>query len=201
MNIFIAVWMSPEDWTTIHKLDVHSVYRMITPTMQENLGVPTTVTVAVQDGFIRNSLHTRLSGQQDVYRTLYQTQVVQTQQFQLQQNITNLHVTFDAMITDGVNHSLNAIPQVSQDDWRAIANFDACYTDFVSASIKAHIQDCVVPQGPPAIANGGVREGGAAEAQDLNVPPPGGNQGHAVDGLPQGQTHNPQEHNRRQCPL
>ena len=36
MNIFIAVWMSPEDWTTIHKLDVHSLYRMITLAMQEN---------------------------------------------------------------------------------------------------------------------------------------------------------------------
>ena len=33
MNIFIAMWMSPEDWTTIHELDVDSVYPTITPVM------------------------------------------------------------------------------------------------------------------------------------------------------------------------
>ena len=56
MNIFIAVWMLPEDWTTIQELDVCSVYRMITPTMQDNLRVPTSVSVADVDEFIWDCL-------------------------------------------------------------------------------------------------------------------------------------------------
>ena len=50
------------------------------------------------------------------------------------------------MITDRVNHSLNAILQVSQDSWMTSANFDARHANFVDASIAAYIQDHEVPQ-------------------------------------------------------
>ena len=41
----------------------------------------------------------------------------------------------------------------------------------------------------------------AANEQDLDVPPPDNNQGHADDGLPQGQNHNQQQHNCCEVPI
>ena len=116
---------------------------------------------------------------------MYQTRVVKNQQFELQQNITDTYEAFDDIITEEFQRSLDAVPQVNQDDWRAIANFDACYLGFVN--VIANVEN----------GNGSL----AANEDDIDVPPPGGNQGHAVDGLPQGRTHNSQEHNCHEVPF